>query len=165
MQVAAAQVHAKTRKSQPSEFNKPRRCVESIFHFNFLFTPHKVTMTIRCKFASFSFYILLLVLLYYPHSRQLFSLTSYDARNSQVTGADALGANDKQPNLLQVAAAQIQAKKSQPVSEFNKPRRCVGLIPHFNFVLTPRKATMAIRCKFASFSSSSIPTHDNLFIS
>jgi hypothetical protein len=69
-----------------SEINslKPKQCVELISYLNFVFTPHKVTMATRCKFASFLSYIP-------THDDLLSSLTS----NSQAAGANALGVNDK----------------------------------------------------------------------
>ena len=87
LQVAAAK-KIWAHNSQPvSEINnlKPEQWVELISYFNFLFTPHKVMMATRCKFASFLSYIP-------THNNLLSSFMS----NLQAIGANALEANDKQ---------------------------------------------------------------------
>jgi hypothetical protein len=82
-------------------------------------------------------------LLFFIHSPTTYIL--HLTRNSQIAGADALEANDKQPSPLQAAAAQTRAKKSQR-------KRCVKLY----LLLTSHshqchKVMMAIKRKLLSF--------------
>ena len=156
MQVASAQIQAK--KSHP----EIRRCVEFISHFNFVFTStllsRKVTMAITGKFA-FSCLSIHILYTIYLHSPQLtFSVLHLMARATRrlqvlmhlertISGDFYFGLEDKL--LMRLVDKPLSLLVGLHLTRLVQARRgALNLSLIFNFVFTPPKVTMEIKCKF-----------------